>query len=291
MILCWQNLNSPSSFSAVHLQNLHALLSHPTPLNSFSPLPSFHRLIISYPTIEAAVATRYLLENPSSATNDNDTTAVRPTTESIFQNAAAPSPPPTEPVKIYFGAPTPLISELDANAHLKAPSLGKLLFISPPPSPPCGWEIRDEDPPNKTTHADDLQRALAGLAASDKEPAPGSQEGPNAPADRNTMDDGNSSRGMTAGGQRRGSASTDTTTASTTITGRRRNNTVTVYHPLDHGGGSDLPQVMVEDTTPDATFAATGADADQGLPVSAEGEAGKVPVTRTARPPVELMEP
>lgn len=71
--------------------------------------------------------------------------------------------------RVYFGLPTPLPSDLDEpsrNVHLKPPKSGKQFLISPPPSPPAGWEIREEDPPNAETHAADL---LEPVASADKD--------------------------------------------------------------------------------------------------------------------------
>lgn len=66
-----------------------------------------------------------------------------------------------ERCRVYFGKHTPL--DMTQDKHLALPDAGKLFFISPPPSPPCGWEMRLEDAPNKQVHADDLAGALAKL--------------------------------------------------------------------------------------------------------------------------------
>lgn len=161
--------------------------------------------------------------------------------------------------RIYFGEHTPVIGEdSEEDRHLKAPSLGKLLFISPPPSPPLGWEIREEEPPNKDVHAEDLQRALAGLhgfkRSSDSEnDSDGSGMSDSEKATLEQFKQG----GFGKGRKRAGTAGS-----------------VVVYHPSTHGDSKDLPAVMVEDMT--------------GEGVVEEGEGGKM-LTHTARPPVELM--
>jgi hypothetical protein len=66
-----------------------------------------------------------------------------------------------ERCRVYFGQPTPVTNQQDL--HLALPDTGKLFFISPPPSPPHGWEQKMEDAPNKMVHADDLADALARL--------------------------------------------------------------------------------------------------------------------------------
>ena len=166
-------------------------------------------------------------------------------------------------MKIYFGEPTPLVGQYSddddaagGDAHLKAPSLGKLLFISPPPSPPCGWEIKEEDPPNKETHAADLLKALAGLGGGEVGGAEEEKE------EEEQEEAGSRDFGGRGGGR-----------GEEMKAGRGRRGTLTVYHPRDHGDSEALPAVMVEDTT--------GEDEP--------GETGALP-TRTSRPPVELMD-
>ncbi|PKS06115.1 hypothetical protein jhhlp_007529, partial [Lomentospora prolificans] len=97
------------------------------------------------------------------------------------------------------------------------PDAGKLFFISPPPSPPHGWEVRLEDAPNKLVHAEDLAEALAKLHHRPG-PVPGA-ESPISPAD--------SGAGFPT---------------------RSRSSTL-IYHPEDHGSNSDLPAIAVEDMT------------------------------------------
>jgi len=65
-----------------------------------------------------------------------------------------------ERVRVYFGHHTQIEPK---DEHLNLPDAGKLFFISPPPSPPHGWEMKLEDAPNKQVHAEDLAEALAKL--------------------------------------------------------------------------------------------------------------------------------
>lgn len=232
------NLNSTDNFHPATLSKIKDLLSQPVPLNSFSPLRSLRRIIVSYPTTDAAIDMRQVLDGQSIGDDDR--------------------------IRIYFGEHTPIIGEGREDHHLHPPSLGKLLFISPPPSPPLGWEIREEDPPNKDVHAEDLQKALAslnGFKCYDE--------------NAEDVDDGN-----TDGGDGRQAMSEEEKQGLEQFKhggfGRKRSGTqgsLVVYHPRDHGDRVDLPAVMVEDT--------------EGLGVVPEG--GKM-LTHTARPPVELME-
>ncbi|RYH30482.1 hypothetical protein EON65_05020, partial [archaeon] len=58
----------------------------------------------------------------------------------------------------------PTILDVDpATTHLTVPESGRNFLISPPGSPPEGWQPILEDAPNAQTLADDLHRALQGL--------------------------------------------------------------------------------------------------------------------------------
>jgi hypothetical protein len=188
------NLTNPEIFSGPALATIRSHLSSPVPLFSFSPLKSFKRIIISYPTVEAAIEIRKALDG-----------------EAILGSRA----------RIYFGEPTPVEYK---DQHLNLPDSGKLFFISPPPSPPHGWEMRNEEPPNKAVHADDLALALAGLRAK------------NNPSEIDEME------GLEGEGAQR----------DVTNNARNRSGSTTfVYEPQEHGGSPGLPAVTVEDTTED----------------------------------------
>lgn len=76
-------------------------------------------------------------------------------------------------LRVYAGPRTPeallIHPSLQDNAHLPVPVTDKNFLISPPGSPPVGWEQIREDPPNADTLADDLMRALEGLGAANDE--------------------------------------------------------------------------------------------------------------------------
>lgn len=137
--------------------------------------------------------------------------------------------------------------------HLKAPKAQKMFFISPPPSPPVGWEMRHEGPPNKDVHAEDLASALAKL-----------HHDPTAQQVADQM---------------------DTTPVTADTPNRQRSGSSTViYNPEDHGDSPNLPAVMVEDTT------LSGAEDEELVDVSPIEGSGKPILAHTARPPVELMD-
>ncbi|KAL9131213.1 MAG: hypothetical protein Q9217_000815 [Psora testacea] len=265
------NLNNPATFHPATLEKIKELLNTPTPLNSFAPLRSLHRIIISYPTVEAAIATRQLLDGST-------TTSLQPSSPPVDtspDNRPVPHQRLEDRIRIYFGEPTPILGSEEevVDRHLKAPPQGKLFFISPPPSPPCGWEVREEDPPNKDTHAEDLQRALAGLnhASADGDA--------DAEADGFDKSVAEGSRMSDLKGRRDRSASM-----------------TMVYHPRDHGVREDLPAVMVEDTTEregdeEEEEEGGGKESEERDGTSEENvERGSKIMTHTARPPIELME-
>jgi len=79
-------------------------------------------------------------------------------------------------LRVYNGPHTPdLLLEhpsLNAHTHLPVPISDKNFLISPPGSPPVGWEQIREDPPNAETLADDLMRALTSLGQVDRPDEP-----------------------------------------------------------------------------------------------------------------------
>ena len=157
--------------------------------------------------------------------------------------------------KIYFGESTPLCSELqdEQRRFLKKPDSGKLFFISPPPSPPCGWESKQEDAPNKDVWARDLEAALKGVSSTGE--------------NDNVLDGEHGTGRITVAElkerqRQKGSGN-----------GRGRSGSLLVYDPQEHGDNADLPAVMVEDTSEEPS-------PTMGGPILAH----------TARPPVEIMD-
>ncbi len=117
-----------------------------------------------------------------------------------------------ERVKVYFGQTTNIEPK---DEHLSLPDAGKLFFISPPPSPPHGWEMKLEDAPNKQVHAEDLAEALAKLHHKPRTDLPASP-----------ISDGEQEQGRARSGS-----------------------STTIYRPSEHGGSPNLPAISVEDLT------------------------------------------
>lgn len=69
---------------------------------------------------------------------------------------------PATHLRVYRADPTPL-DQLTDRDLLRPPQLEKNFLISPPGSPPVGWEQVREEPPNHAPLADDLMNALKKL--------------------------------------------------------------------------------------------------------------------------------
>lgn len=186
--LLFTNLDNIDIFRADKLQSLRDLINRTATIHAFAPLKSFRRIVVSFYDVESAISIRKIWDG-----------------EAIMGHR----------LKIYFGQPTSVEPKA---AHLALPDAGKLFFISPPPSPPHGWEVRLEDAPNKMVHAEDLADALArlGSAASSRG---SSFDSPITPVD--------------------GAAAGRTRSRSSTL----------IYRPDDHGSSPGLPAVFVEDMT------------------------------------------
>lgn len=179
------NLNDLEIFRAENLQTIRDLVNTSAPIHTWSPLKSFRRIIVSFYSEDDAIRIRQILDG-----------------EAIMG----------EQVKVYFGQSTSIETK---DEHLALPDAGKLFFISPPPSPPHGWEMKLEDAPNKQVHAEDLAEALAKLHH-----RPKFNDFPSSP-----ISDGE-------------------------CEGRRRSGSSTmIYHPGDHGDSPALPAIAVEDFT------------------------------------------
>jgi hypothetical protein len=225
-------------------------------LNSFSPLPSFRRIVCSFLNVEDAVKVRQLLES----------------TKTVFDECGVRA-------RIYFGEPTPIENTEDAKRKklLEAPQSQKMFFISPPPSPPHGWVMRNEEPPNKEVHASDLADALARLGTAGQQQSDSSD--PLSPVSVASSSEGAQRESTPSVARNNGSWS-----SSAEGTRRSRSSTL-IYHPNAHGGSPNLPAVMVEDTS---IVENADIDDDELMIGSSDGEGTKI-LAHTARPPLELM--
>jgi hypothetical protein len=217
-----QNLLAPEIFHITTLTELRETINQHAKIHTWAPLKSFRRIVTSFFDVESAIQIRQTLDG-------SQIMGYR--------------------VRVYFGMNTPLNP---SDQHLPLPKSDRLFFISPPPSPPMGWEMKEEDAPNKIVHPEDLAAALARLHAHPHGDNP-------SPADTE----------FSPVGRKR--------TGSTTI----------VYHPEDHGDSPNLPAIAVEDTTETPGFMTP--DAMEGIegPIQSQKAQGKT--VSTSRPPIEFM--
>lgn len=167
--------------------------------------------------------------------------------------------------KCYFGEPTPIDNE---KKYLERPDAGKLFFISPPPSPPVGWESRMEDPPNKEVHADDLAAKLSKLT--------GKLENPESPIEGQVQVTAEELAKLKTSPHRRAlsAVSLDDYSPSQGTPKMRSRSSTLIYDPKLHGESPNLPAVTLE--------------TEDGSDVELDTES-KSPMAHTSRPPVELM--
>jgi hypothetical protein len=247
-------LTDPKIFHPASLATIRQHLNSISPLNSFSPLKSMQRIIVSFHTDDAAIAARQAIDGTAFST--------------------------TSIAKCYFGEPTPIGD--GEKKYLDRPDAGRLFFISPPPSPPVGWEMRSEDPPNKQVHAEDLASKLQSLTGrmADSADYPSPTEDSNQQQNLPTYTTSELSSLKTIIPNHRTALSEDMGTPRTPTAGdspkkmRSRSSTL-IYDPKAHGDSPALPAVMLE----------TEDDSDVELDAGEK----RIP-THTARPPVELME-
>ncbi|KAI5791640.1 Calcipressin-domain-containing protein [Peziza echinospora] len=241
------NLQNTDLFHVEPLQNLRNIIASHADIVTWSPLKSFRRIVCSFTTDEEAIVVRQALDG-SDIMGDR--------------------------CRVYFGEHTP-VNPVDQ--HLQAPESKKLFFISPPPSPPHGWEVRNEGPPNIQVLAEDLAAALKKLRY---KPSGGSIEA-----------DGSSA----AAAQAKPEESTDTTTTTSdglktsddpAPIGRTRSGSVLLFTPEKSGSGEEnknMPSISVDDFT-------DGSDAGESIPHSPISPIdAPVSTFHTSRPPVELM--
>ncbi len=222
--LIFTNLQSRDIFAADNLQSIRDLISAKAAIHAFSPLKSLNRIIVSFYSDADAIAVR----------QDWDGEAIM-----------------GERCRVYFGQPTPLTTQQDL--HLALPDAGKLFFISPPPSPPHGWEQKMEDAPNKMVHADDLADALAKLR-------------------HHNAADVNADVMMT-------SPISPVETGSGSGPHRSRSSTLVFQPNPERGSSPNLPCVIIHDMTDEP---------DEMSPIGFSAAAKPI-MAHTARPPVELM--
>ncbi|KAF9453695.1 Calcipressin [Macrolepiota fuliginosa MF-IS2] len=137
-----------SFFEPVILELLHTHFSSFGVINQWVTLPGFSRIIVVYEEEDHA----------ETAKLRSDPIILSPTEQRSEELI----------LRVYRADPNPLIprdaeSFIPLQNYLQPPVADKNFLISPPGSPPVGWESLREDPPNATPLADDLIEALRKL--------------------------------------------------------------------------------------------------------------------------------
>ncbi|KAJ7126626.1 Calcipressin [Mycena crocata] len=131
------------------LQNHFAFFGH---INRWVPLPGFGRIIVVY-TREDDAESAKVSSDPIVLEQTDDRSQ-------IILRVYRADPNPLLPVETNDVVP-------EAN-YLRPPAIEKNFLISPPGSPPVGWEPIKEEPPNAAPLADDLMAALRKLQVHEK---------------------------------------------------------------------------------------------------------------------------
>ncbi|KAF8894820.1 calcineurin-binding protein [Infundibulicybe gibba] len=141
-------------FQPLVLDTLRSHLASYGEINQWVPLPGFGRILVVYEEDDQAeLAKRYC----DPIVLDGSETRSQIT------------------LRVFRADPNPLVprgevASVPENNYLRPPALEKNFLISPPGSPPVGWEPIKEDPPNSSPLADDLMEALRRLKTQEHNP-------------------------------------------------------------------------------------------------------------------------
>ncbi|KAH8114220.1 Calcipressin [Phellopilus nigrolimitatus] len=113
--------------------------------------------------------------------SDDDAESAKLGSDGLTIEATSDSPETV--LRVYRADPTPIPTSSSSSPkpsgsgfspyHLRPPAIEKNFLISPPGSPPVGWEPIREEPPNNTPLAEDLIMALRKLQVSQERDQPG----------------------------------------------------------------------------------------------------------------------
>ena len=228
-----QNLLNSEIFHPESLQNIRNIIATHANVITWSPLKSFRRVVCSFPSEEEATLVRQALDG-STIMGDR--------------------------IRVYFGEHTP-VEPVDQ--HLHAPESKKLFFISPPPSPPHGWEVKDEEPPNAQVLAEDLAQALSKLRSKNR--GTGNPEGEQVPLDA-PKPPPVESEGLEA--------------ESVKPISRTRSGSIMLFEP-EKADEKHIPSISVDFSD--------GSEAGGSAPQTPISPVGSGQIFHTSRPPVELI--
>lgn len=143
--------NLPVEFFIPHICSLLlSLLNTYGPMVRWTPLPSVGRAVVVFEDAEGAALAKAGLDRLVLPFEDSDVQGVERASDEDDGTI----------LRAVFG---PLTDPAAEPETLAVPTTDKNFLISPPGSPPVGWEPIREDPPNRDTLAEDLMKALADL--------------------------------------------------------------------------------------------------------------------------------
>ncbi|SOV08301.1 uncharacterized protein UDID_00666 [Ustilago sp. UG-2017a] len=143
--------NLPVEFFIPHICSLLlSLLNTYGPMVRWTPLPSVGHAVVIFEDSDGAATAKDGLDRLVLPFEDSDVQGVERASDEDDGTI----------LRAIFGPVTDPTAE---PATLAVPTTDKNFLISPPGSPPVGWEPIREDPPNRDTLADDLMKALADL--------------------------------------------------------------------------------------------------------------------------------
>ncbi|KAL5490648.1 hypothetical protein ACEPAI_5482 [Sanghuangporus weigelae] len=155
----------PTFFHPSVLEALRSYFAVYGEIYAWAPIRSFARVILVY----------YSEDDAENAKLGSDGLRIEATSTS-----------PETIIRVYRADPTPIISSSGSSSpsgtkfspfHLRPPAIERNFLISPPGSPPVGWEAAREEPPNNSPLADDLITALRRLQISQENEEKGSSAG------------------------------------------------------------------------------------------------------------------
>lgn len=176
-------VNLPAAFFASEqlVDLLHGVIRSYGTLVEWTPLPAFGRSVAVLASAAEAAAVKHALDRVSLLHDDDESIRDACVSTSLTDGRSL--------LRVYFARETPLAllpsgeyavaRMLDGSQqYLRPPKPENEFLISPPGSPPVGWESRPEEEPNTATLAEDLIEALQKIA---HPTAPVAPDAPSAP--------------------------------------------------------------------------------------------------------------
>lgn len=151
----------PAFFEHTVLEALRLHFASYGDIHTWAPLKAFARIMLVYYDEDAAEKAKLTCDGIQIDETEFKCVMRSPLLP-IYSNVLPVMYSPSVTLRVFRADPTPL-DQLENPDLLRPPVNEKNFLISPPGSPPVGWEPIHEDPPNSTPLADDLIAALRKL--------------------------------------------------------------------------------------------------------------------------------